>query len=159
MIEQHYSKDTSHAYQTLITNIHATKTEVFRLLATTDGISSWFPQLSINKEKDEQFVLFDMGDNTFEKMSLLDFATNEHIAFEWATGKVEFQLEEGHEETCLTLKEALPLDFKAIPQDFTGWYVQMKNIKNVLETGSVDKLDPSEIKKVREQIKEKLFEN
>jgi len=51
MIEQHYSKDTSHAYQTLITNIHATKTEVFRLLATTDGISSWFPQLSINKKK------------------------------------------------------------------------------------------------------------
>src|SRR5699024_10838306 len=96
---------------------------------------------------------FDMGDDTFEKMSLLDFTTDKQISFEWATGKVEFQLEEENEGTRLTLKEALPLDFNAIPQDFTGWYVQMKSIKNVLETGAVDKLEPSEIKTVREEIK------
>lgn len=157
MMKRNYSKDASNAYQTLTVNIHANKTEVFHLLATTDGISSWFPQLSINKENDEQFVLFDMGDNTFEKMSLLDFTTDQHISFEWATGKVEFQLEEDKDGTRLTLKEILPLNFKAIPQDFTGWYVQMKNIKSVLEIGSVSKSDSSEIKDVREQIKKKLF--
>ena len=159
MMERNYSKDTKNAYQTLSTTIQANKEEVFFHLATTEGISSWFPQLSITKEKDAAFVLFDMGEDTFEKMSLVDYKTDDYIAFEWAAGKVEFQLEEASEGTQLILKETLPLSFSAIHEDFTGWDVQMKNIKQVLETGTVGKVDPSEIKKVKETIKKNLFED
>src|SRR5699024_1789874 len=159
MMERNYSKDTKNAYQTLSTTIQANKEEVFFHLATTEGISSWFQQLSITKEKDAAFVLFDMGEDTFEKMSLVDYKTDDYIAFEWAAGKVEFQLEEASEGTRLILKETLPLSFSAIPEDFAGWDVQTKNIKQVLETATVGKVDPSEIKKVKEIIKKNLFED
>lgn len=157
MIQREYSKDSKNAYQILKTIIQADKSTIFRYLSTTDGISSWFPQLSIDAKENKGFVFFDMGDDTFEKMSLLDFKTDENIAFEWASGKVEFQLKETEEGTQLILKETLPLDFSAIPQDFTGWFVQMTNIKSVLETNSVADLNKTEIQKVREQIKQELF--
>lgn len=157
MIERSYFKDTKNATQTLSTIIQASKEDVFFYLATTEGISSWFPQLSITKEKEEAFVLFDLGDNTFEKMSLIDYQTDTYIAFEWASGKIEFQLEQEKEGTRLILKETLPLSFNAIPEDFTGWYVQMKQIKQVSETKVVGSLDAEEIKKVREEVKKQLL--
>lgn len=157
MIQREYSKDSKNAYQILKTIIQADKSTVFRYLSTTDGISNWFPQLSINAKENKGFLLFDLGDDTFEKMSLLDFKTDENIAFEWTSGKVEFHLEETEDGTKLILKETLPLDFNAIPQDFTGWFVQMTNIKSVLETNSVADLDKTEIKKVREQIQKELL--
>lgn len=153
MVERNYSKDTKNAYQTLTTTIQADKQTVFRYLATTDGISEWFPQLSISEES----VLFDMDDGTFEKMSLIDFTTNEKIAYEWATGKVEFQLKEIQNNTKLTFKEILPLNFQAIPEDFTGWYVQIKNIKTIAETGLIRKIDKTEIKQVKDEIAKNLF--
>jgi len=156
MVERTYSKDSKNAYQTLTATIQADKETVFKHLATTEGISSWFPQLSLAKEQDEQLVLFDLGDGTFEKMQLFDYKTNEHIAYEWASGKVEFHLEETNEGTALTLKESLPLEFKGLPEDFTGWFVQMKNIKHVSETGDMDKIDRAEIKQVKEDIIQKL---
>ena len=54
-------------------------------------------------------------------------------------------------------KETLPLSFNAIPEDFTGWYVQMKQIKQVSETKAVGSLDAEEIKKVREEVKKQLL--
>lgn len=156
MVERTYSKDSTNAYQSLTVNIQADKEKVFKHLATTEGISSWFPQLSLTKENDEQLVLFDLGDGTFEKMRLLDYATNEHIAYEWATGKVEFHLKETNDGTTLTLKESLPLNFKGLPEDFTGWFVQIKNIQHVLETGGMHKIDRSEIKQVKAEIIQKL---
>lgn len=159
MIERSYFKDTKNAYQTLSTTIQASKEKVFFYLATTEGISTWFPQLSITKENEKAFVLFDMGDETFEKMSLIDYKTEAYIAFEWAAGKVEFQLEEENGATHLLLKESLPLSFSAIPQDFTGWYVQMNQIKHVSETNSVGALDSKKIKQIREEVSEQLLAN
>lgn len=157
MIQKKYDTDATYAFQTLTIDIQASNKIVFQHLATTEGISQWFPQLSLTQKDDETFVQFDMGDGTFEKMSLLDYTTDEHIAFEWATGKVEFYLEETKEGTNLTLKETLPIDFKALPQDFTGWYVQLKNIQATIETGSQEKIDPNEIKQVRTQVTEEIF--
>lgn len=111
----------------------------------------------MKKENNEQFVQFDMGDGSFEKMSLFDYATNEHIAYEWATGRVEFHLEEVHNGTKLTLKETLPLDFKALFQDFTGWYIQMKNIKATIESGATAKIEKAEIDEIKSQIMKELF--
>lgn len=152
MMERSYSKDSSNAQQVLKTLIQADRKTVFHYLATTEGISNWFPQLSIDEEENEKLVLFDMGDGTFEKMALLDYSTNEHISYEWAVGKIEFHLEEIEDGTELTLTETLPLDFAALPQDFTGWFVQMKNVKSVAETGKPAKIDKEEIQTIRKEI-------
>lgn len=156
MIKKQYSKDDSLVKQQLSLIINAGKKEVFHYLATTEGISTWFPQLSINEDDNEQQVLFDMGDGTFEKMKLLDYKTDEHISYEWAAGKIEFKLEVSEEGTQLVLEEELPADFNAIPEDFTGWYVQMLNVKSVSETGSSAKLNREEIMAVKEEIQAQL---
>lgn len=152
MIEKQYSKDESFVKQKLAVLIDAEKKDVFHFLATTEGISLWFPQLSI----EEKQVLFDMGDGIFEKMQLLDYKTDEHISYEWATGKIEFKLEEVKEGTRLVLEEALPLDFTAVPEDFTGWFVQMQNIQSVAETGSPAQIDRKEILAVKKDIQTQL---
>lgn len=156
MMTREYSKDNTTVSQKLTAFIHADKKTVFHYLATTDGISTWFPQLSLTEEEDEQLVLFDMGDGTFEKMKLLDYKTNEHISYEWASGKIEFTLEEVDDGTQLVLSEELPLDFNAIPEDFTGWYVQMNNVKSVAETGASAPINRENIKEVKTDIIEQL---
>ena len=154
MIERKYSKDKTHATQTLTTLIQADKEAVFHYLATTEGISSWFPQLSIADETKEKSLVFDLGDGAAEKMALFDYITNEHIAFEWATGKVEFHLEESDKETKLILTETLPLNFNALVPDFTGWFIQMKNVKSVVETGQAATIDKDEIQMIQSEVKE-----
>ena len=149
MIEKQYSKDETHVKQKLSVKIDADKKEIFHYLATTEGISLWFPQLSI----EDKLVLFDMGDGIFEKMQLLDYQTNDHISYEWATGQIEFKLESATDGTQLILEETLPVDFAAIPEDFTGWFVQMQNIKSVAETGSSATINREEILAVKEEIK------
>jgi hypothetical protein len=152
MIEKQYSKDETHVKQKLSVKIDADKKEIFHYLATTEGISLWFPQLSI----EDKLVLFDMGDGIFEKMQLLDYQTNDHISYEWATGQIEFKLESATDGTQLILEETLPVDFAAIPEDFTGWFVQMQNIKSVAETGSSATINREEILAVKEEIKTQI---
>lgn len=152
MIEKQYSKDETHVKQKLSIKIDADKKEIFHYLATTEGISLWFPQLSI----EDKLVLFDMGDGIFEKMQLLDYKTDDHISYEWATGQIKFRLEDATDGTHLILEETLPHDFLAIPEDFTGWFVQMKNIKSVVETGSSATINREEILAVKEEIKTQI---
>ena len=152
MIEKQYSKDETHVKQKLSVKIDADKKEIFHYLATTEGISLWFPQLSI----EDKLVLFDMGDGIFEKMQLLDYKTDDHISYEWATGQIEFKLESATDGTQLILEETLPVDFAAIPEDFTGWFVQMQNIKSVAEKGSSATINREEILAVKEEIKTQI---
>lgn len=156
MDKKRYSKTDTIVKQTLALTIQATKKEVFHYLATTEGISTWFPQLSINNDGNEQAVLFDMGDGMFEKMKLLDYKTDEHISYEWAAGKIEFKLVDSSTGTQLILEEELPVNFTAIPEDFTGWYVQMLNIQSVAETGSPAKMNREEIMQVKKDIQAQL---
>lgn len=157
-MNKNYLIDSKNASQTLSVEVNADKEKIFRYLSTSDGISSWFPQLQMKKEEDEQFVLFDLGDGTFEKMKLIDYKTNQHISYEWASGKVAFDLKDIASGTQLTLKEELPLTFSAIPEDFTGWYVLMQQIKAVSETGKPAKLSKDEIAEVKNEIRSKLSE-
>lgn len=156
MDEKRYSKDDSLVKQKLSLVIKATSKEIFHYLATTEGISTWFPQLSIKEEDEKQAVFFDMGDGTFEKMKLLDYKTDEHISYEWAAGKIKFTLEDAVEGTTLVLEEELPANFNAVPEDFTGWYVQMLNIQSVAETGFPAKLNFEEIMAVKKDIQAQL---
>lgn len=152
MVEKKYFTDSTHAHQELKTLIQAKKETVFHLLSTTEGITKWFPELSIEEEK----VLFDLGDGSFEKMRLLDYQTDHHIAYEWGLGQIHFQLLEATEGTMLVLKEALPVDAKGIAEDFTGWFVQMQNIKNTAENGIALKLNHTELKEVKSDIVKEL---
>lgn len=156
MIEREYATNETHAQQTLSIVIYADAKKVFHYLATTAGISRWFPELSFNEEKE---VLFDLGDGTYEKMNILSIEKNHSIAYEWGTGKVTFQLIEHDGKTKLTFTEVLPFTFGAVSQDFAGWDFHMKNIKDVVETGQTDEMYMENFQKRKKQIEERIEQN
>ncbi|WP_323703464.1 SRPBCC domain-containing protein [Mammaliicoccus sp. Dog046] len=130
-----YQTDTTHAYQTITINIQAPQAHIFKLLATTDGIQQWFPQLSFEEEKAGSRLLFDLGNDQYEYFNITDYEPKHHIAYTWDNGHVDFTLEETNENVQLTFKEALPYTFKTIGNDFTGWYFQIQSVKKLAETG------------------------
>lgn len=156
MIEREYATNSTHAQQTLSVVIDAEAEKVFRYLATTEGISSWFPELSFNEDRE---VLFDMGDGSFERMAVESIETNHSISYEWGTGKVTFQLIEHDGKTKLTFTEGLPFTFETVSQDFAGWDFHMKNIKDVVETGSVNEMYMEDFKMRKAQIEEEIERN
>lgn len=93
-----------------------------------------------------------MGDGTFERMKVLNFDENEAISYEWGTGEVKFHLDEHDGKTKLTFFEILPFTFETVSQDFAGWDFHMKNIKDAVETGSVDEMHMEDFKKKQKEI-------
>lgn len=157
MIKKEFIKHENTAQQILQSTIHASKETIFQYLATTEGISQWFPQLSFKQEDNQLYLLFDMGDGTFEKMKVYELKKDEKIVFEWAGGDVAFQLSDTDEGTLLKLKETLPLSFGTVSQDFTGWYFHMGNIKRISETGEIEEMNKQELEKFEEEVEQELF--
>lgn len=156
MIEREYATNDTHAKQTLSVVIDAKADQVFGYLATTEGISIWFPELSFNDEKE---VLFDMGDGTYERMNILNMEKDRLIAYEWGTGQVAFELTEHDGKTKLTFTEILPFTFGAVSQDFAGWDYHMTNIKEVVETGTVDEMRMEEFNQRKTEIEAEIGRN
>lgn len=153
MIERTYAMNETHAQQTLSIIINAPPKNVFRYLSTTEGISSWFPELSFN-EKNE--VLFDMDDGHFERMKILTFEPDQTISYEWGTGKVAFHLLEYDGKTKLTFHEVVPRTFEMFSRDFAGWDTKMKDIKDIVETGAVEEMDRALFEQRKESIEQEL---
>jgi len=156
MIEREYATNDTHAKQTLSVVIDAKAEQVFDYLATTEGISIWFRELSFNEENE---VLFDLGDGTYERMDILNLEKNRLIAYEWGTGQVTFKLSEYDGKTKLTFTEVLPFSFGTVSQDFAGWDYHMTNIKEVVETGSVDEMRMEEFHKRKTEIEAEIEKN
>lgn len=153
MIEREYNTNSTHAQQTLSVVINAEAEKIFHYLATMEGISSWFTELSFNEDKE---VLFDMGDETYEKMKILSIEKNQSTSYEQGLGKVTFQLIEHDVKTELTFTEVLPFTFGEVSQDFSSWDFHMKNIKDAVEKGSVDQMDMKDFKRRQRQIEEEI---
>ncbi len=154
MIEREYATNRTHAQQVLSVVIHADAEKVFHYLATTEGVSSWFPELSLDEEGKE--VLFDLGDGSYERMNILSLEKNHSISYEWGTGKVTFQLVEHDGKTKLTFTEVLPFTFETVSQDFAGWDFQMKNIKDMVETGKTADMQMEDFQRRKAAIEENI---
>lgn len=157
MIKKEFLKNENNAQQILQSTIQASKETIFHYLATTEGISQWFPQLSFKQKGTQLYLLFDMGDGTFEEMKVFEFKKDEKIVFEWAGGEVAFQLADANEGILLTLTEKLPLSFETISQDFSGWYSHMGNIKRISESGKIEEMDRQELDKFEKKAEQELF--
>lgn len=82
MIKKEFLKNENNAQQILQSTIQASKETIFHYLATTEGISQWFPQLSFKQKGTQLYLSFDMGDGTFEEMKVFEFKKDEKIVFE-----------------------------------------------------------------------------
>ncbi|UUX34122.1 SRPBCC family protein [Fundicoccus culcitae] len=141
-----FYKDEQGFYQQITEIIHAEIDVVFAYLAT-NKISLWFPQLSYQPIDGVIHLVFDMaGEGPDEVMAILDIRQDEFLKFEWGDGYVQFTLEETENGTLITLDEFLTPLFPSIANDFTGWYYQMNNIRNISETDDPSPLDDFDFK-------------
>lgn len=152
-----YRTDNTHAHQTISIDITSNTSHVFKLLGTTTGIKQWFPELSFEEEREGSRLVFDLGNGQCEYFNITSYEPNNHIAFTWAEGNVDFILEDKGDTITLTFKESLPYTFQAIAKDFTGWYFQIQSVKKLAETGQpLSKSDfdfESKSKEVEESLK------
>lgn len=153
MIEREYASSTNSTQQTLSIVVDASPEKVFEYLTTTDGISSWFPELSF---KNSDAILFNMGNGQVERLEIYALNKNERLSFDWFTGKATFHLSEYDGKTKLIFNEVVPNTFQNIARDFAGCDKHLKNIKNVIETGSIEEMDMTAFKKQQHKIKTEL---
>lgn len=153
MIVREYSKSPDSSQQTLSIVIDAPPKKVFETLATTNGISSWFPELSF---KNAGTILFDMGDGNVEPLEVYEFKSNERLAFDWFSGTITVHLNAYDGKTKLTFNEVVPETFQNISRDFAGWDAHMTNIKDVVETGNVEELDMDAFNEQQNKIETEL---
>lgn len=153
MIQRDYIKNADSTQQNLSIIIDAPPEKVFHYLSTTDGINSWFPELSI---ENTDTILFDKSEGQRESLEIYALKQNEILSFDWFTGKVTFHLAELDGVTKLTFTEVVPQTFQNISRDFAGWDTHMKNIKDIVETGAVEKMDMDTFKKRQTVIKTEL---
>lgn len=155
-MEIFYQKDENNAYQTIRTEIDATKEQIFNYIGTTEGIRQWFPQLSFRQDGNSHQLLFDLGGEKYEEMDVLVHEEPEHIRFTWDIGEVDMRLKSSGYYTELIFEERLPYAFGPVPQDFTGWQFQVENIKHIAETGEPRPSEGHDFKAAEDKVAEAL---
>lgn len=148
----YHTKDNN-AYQKVMIEINSSPEHIFAYLGTTKGIKQWFPELSF---KGTEKLMFDLGNEEFEEMEILRYQNPNFIHFTWDKGEVEILLDGDENKTQLVLNERLPFSFETIPQDFSGWQFQVRNIKHIAEHGVPKELDKQKFEAVQKEIEKNL---
>ena len=157
MMNVQYEKTKFDAFQTIEVDVKARINKVFNLISTTEGIQQWFPQLSFEEADGELYVNFGMDDGTNEQSIVIQHEAPTHITFTWAIGEVEFKLTDQEDITHLYFHERMPFEFDHVAEDFTGWQLQIENLKSVAETGEQKAMEQSMFDRIYQDVKQNLF--
>lgn len=122
-----------HAQLTIDVEVAAAKSDVWRLLATTEGITQWFPELRADNLPEAGMLTFESEDIQKE-MTLLEYVEGAILSYNWGSGRVSFMIKElGPTKTLIHFKEQVPYDFKHLSQDLAGWTMQLERLRTIAE--------------------------
>lgn len=120
------------------TEINVAKSNVWQLLATTEGLIQWFPEMQAENLPEDGKLSFVQGD-FYEEMPLLEYVEEAILSYEWATGRVSFNLKEvDPDKTIVHFQEFLPYNFENLAQDLAGWTMKMERLKAISEAETYD---------------------
>lgn len=152
-----YSTNEYNAYQKLEIDIKAKTEDVFYFFGTTEGSKEWFPELTFEDEPRPEKLLFEKSDGTHDHLYILDYAEPKRLMCTWDPGDIRFEVSEIDEGTVrVTFEERMPLAYKGIVKDFTGWYFQIENLKHIAETGELKEIDDDAFQTLEKKVREKL---
>ncbi|SOC43134.1 hypothetical protein [Salinicoccus kekensis] len=152
-----YSTNEYNAYQKLEIDINATTEDIFYFFGTTEGSKKWFPELTFEDEPRPEKLFFEKGDGTHDHLYILDYAEPRRLMFTWDPGDVSLEVHDIDEDNVrVTFEERMPLAFKGIVKDFTGWYFQIENLKHIAETGELKEMDEEAFQTLEKKVREKL---
>lgn len=122
-----------YAQLTIDVEVAAAKSEIWELLATTEGITQWFPELRADNLPEAGMLTFESEDIKKE-LTLLEYVEGAILSYNWGIGRVSFMIKElGPAKTLIHFKEQLPYDFNHLSQDLADWMMQLERLRTIAE--------------------------
>lgn len=115
--------------------------EVWSYLTYNDKLSKWFSELRVDELREGGVIKFDMGDGTFEEMTILELKMNSVLEYTWGEDIVRFELSEETNGCLLVLIEKIHIITDHTPRDLAGWHVCLDVIAALLDGKTFDRKD------------------
>ncbi|MEH7236802.1 SRPBCC family protein [Bacillus sp. JJ1562] len=112
--------------------------EVWAMLTDNEKLPTWFAELKVDDLRKGGLILFDMGDGTFEEMTITDLSDRSVLEFTWADDSVRFELTSEQEGCKLLLIETITKLTDQTPRDLAGWHVCLDVIGVLLDGKQVE---------------------
>jgi uncharacterized protein YndB with AHSA1/START domain len=113
--------------------------EVWSYLTDNEKLPKWFSELRVDELRKGGVIKFDMGDGTFDELSILDLKVNSVLEFSWWADTVRFELSEESNGCLLRLIEKIHTITDQTPRDLAGWHVCLDVIKALLDGRTIDR--------------------
>lgn len=111
--------------------------QVWSFLTENDRLQQWFPELIVDELIEGGTIRFDMGDGSFEKMTILELKPLSVLEYTWDKDRVRFELS-GTDGGCrLVFIEKLAKITDHTPRDLAGWHVCLDVIAALLDDKAV----------------------
>lgn len=113
--------------------------EVWSYLTDNDKLPKWFSELRVEELREGGVIKFDMGDGTFEKLTILELNMNSVLEFTWWPDSVRFELSEESGGCLLLLMEKIHTITDHTPKDLAGWHVCLDVIQALLDGTTIER--------------------
>ncbi|RCX18669.1 uncharacterized protein YndB with AHSA1/START domain [Fontibacillus phaseoli] len=107
--------------------------QVWSFLTENGKLKQWFPELSLAELVEGGAVKFDMGDGSYEEMTLLEVKPSSVLEYTWDRDRVRFELYPTAEGCRLLLIEKITRITDHTPRDLAGWHVCLDVISALLD--------------------------
>lgn len=113
--------------------------EVWSYLTDNDKLPKWFSELRVEELREGGVIKFDLGDGTFEELTILELNMNSVLEFTWWPDSVRFELSEESGGCLLLLIEKIHTITDHTPKDLAGWHVCLDVIQALLDGTTIER--------------------
>ncbi|QGQ93559.1 SRPBCC family protein [Paenibacillus psychroresistens] len=104
-------------------NLQHSVEKVWAGLTENDKLAKWFSELEVDSLRKGGTIKFNMPDETFIGLEIIELTLNSVLEFTWDEGIVRFELYPEPEGCCLILIEKMAKITDHTPRDLAGWHV------------------------------------
>ncbi|OLS41716.1 SRPBCC family protein [Bacillus sp. MRMR6] len=112
--------------------------KVWAYLTENDKLGQWFTELRMGELREGGVITFDMGDGTFDHLTILELKTCSVLKFTWWEDTVRFELFPETEGCLLVFTEEIKSITPQTAKDLAGWHVCLDVIKALLDGRSIE---------------------
>lgn len=112
--------------------------EVWSWLTDNDKLPKWFSELRVDELREGGVIKFDMGNGTFEELTIIELKTNSILEYTWGEDIVRFELYQESDGCKLILNEKIKEITKHTPRDLAGWHVCLDVISALMDGRTIE---------------------
>jgi len=112
--------------------------KVWAMLTENGKLAKWFSELHVEDLREGGTISFNMGDGTFETMTIQELKLYEVLEYTWAKDIVRFELYPEQDGCRLVLIEKITQITSHSSKDLAGWHVCLDVIEALLDGKNID---------------------